>query len=246
MNCLCCNSLNLLFAESCFAPFIVERAVLQSNLTNRVTCEDCGFVFAHYRFTDEEMDRIYRHYRSEEYINDRDAFEPGYRNIKMVIEVDSREKAMQDFLGKIDAARVLDYGGDRGQYIPSMFDTSAKYVYDISNVEPMDGVQKLSELNGSFDFIMLSGVLEHLPDPLAILKMLKNVCSKYIFIAVPAKKDPSSPAPSRFHEHINFFTEKSLNEIVSRAGFNVLKCEKVTMDIGWCQETAHFLLGEVK
>jgi Methyltransferase domain len=67
----------------------------------------------------------------------------------------------------------LDYGGDRGQFIPEGIGTE-HYVYELSNAEPAKDVVRLSSVEGrQFDFVMLAHVLEHCSEPKQILQLLR-------------------------------------------------------------------------
>jgi hypothetical protein len=68
---------------------------------------------------------------------------------------------------------VLDYGGDRGQFIPENLGT-ARYVFEMSDARPVEGVTRLTSTEGmQFDFVMMSGVLEHCSEPREILQALR-------------------------------------------------------------------------
>jgi hypothetical protein len=68
---------------------------------------------------------------------------------------------------------VLDYGGDRGQFIPEDLGTE-RYVYEISDAKAVEGVERLTSVAGRhFDFIMLTHVLEHCSEPRDMLALLK-------------------------------------------------------------------------
>ena len=70
---------------------------------------------------------------------------------------------------------VLDYGGDRGQFIPDGVGTE-RYVYELSNATPVAGVTRLASVdNREFDFVMLAHVLEHCSEPKQILEGLKRL-----------------------------------------------------------------------
>lgn len=71
-----------------------------------------------------------------------------YTNIEYYI---ARKKSVLDFLrpfldfGQIK--NVLDYGGDKGQYIPDQLSDANKYVYDISGNQTIPNVMLLRTLN---------------------------------------------------------------------------------------------------
>jgi len=87
----------------------------------------------------------------------------------------------------------------------------------------------VSEIHETYDFIMLNHSLEHMPDPLRILKelyrLLKN--GKYVLIRIPVSDSYSwkhyrenwvdLDAPRHFFLH----TRKSMEILAKQAGFNV-------------------------
>jgi hypothetical protein len=103
-----------------------------------------------------------------------------YTNIEYYI---ARKKSVLDFLkpfldfGQIK--NVLDYGGDKGQYIPDQLSDANKYVYDISGNQTIPNVMLLRTLNSvkqiKWDFILCMHLLEHLSDPLDTLKTLSGL-----------------------------------------------------------------------
>jgi hypothetical protein len=107
-------------------------------------------------------------------------------------EIQSRKKSLAKLLGDRaqSVATVLDYGGDRGQFIPDHVGRE-RFVYEISDVEPIDGVTRLSSVEGrQFDFIMLAHVLEHCSEPREMLQSLKALghCNTIFYFEVPYER----------------------------------------------------------
>ncbi len=70
-------------------------------------------------------------------------------------------------MGSIDyPTRVLDVGGDEGQFIPQLESINQKAVLEVSGVHPVDGAQILKSWDevGNFspDMIMMCHILEHI------------------------------------------------------------------------------------
>ena len=270
-NCVSCGSNGVDKKIGLFAPFISHRVMdypaqnLQLGgkeigppilFTNAVRCQVCEFVFSQVRFEDTEMSKIYENYRDETYAQLRNTFEPGYSQLnpligKSLTEINARQVAMADFFENGRALShmkiVLDYGGDSGQHIPKFFEDAEKYVYEVSSSTPLEGVKSITDLKDipSVDFIMCSNVLEHIPYPREVLREIKQLCTKNtkIFIDVPLEIDAVNNFPSIFHEHINYFNEKSLRTMLNIEGFTVSKLNTYSMDFGWCQPKAVFALA---
>ena len=146
-------------------------------------CADCGLRFSNLRLDSEEVDQLYGDYRGEDYYRLRHAREPWYtRSVNRGLGGDpqairDRQEHLARMLrreGRWDTIRsVLDFGGDRGQFIPAALE-GEKWVYDISSVEAEPGVKTCSRLQdlgrNTFDLVMLCHVLEHAMDPMALVE----------------------------------------------------------------------------
>lgn len=282
-NCLCCAGSDFNEFGGLVAPFISSYILNEApRPTLLLECRSCGFRFFQERFTEDETARLYEGYRSDEYSQVRRAYEPWYTkamnddlggdSAKIAFRKRLTAAFINDYSRGPAAASVLDWGGDRGQFIPDGF--GDKYVFDISGVQPLDGVvgiKKENELDClRFDLVMLAHVLEHLPDPrFALVKMHQRLTSEgLLFVEVPyeryevrfSKRTRGFMAylklvaaqPRRvlaaldflssgfrvlfgfvpplgfmkLHEHINFFNETSLSELLEASGYRVLGCRR--------------------
>lgn len=145
-----------------------------------------------------------------------------YTNIEYYI---ARKKSVLDFLkpfldfGQIK--NVLDYGGDKGQYIPDQLSDANKYVYDISGNQTVPNVTLLRTLNSvkqiKWDFILCMHLLEHLSDPLDTLKTLSGLLgggnNTYLYIELPKQDYMHRYSDIEINEHINFFQENTMYKI---------------------------------
>lgn len=220
-----------------FSPFIAEREFLgHPPETKLVTCKSCGLLYSFYRPSDEEMARLYTGYRNEEYYNMRHKHEPQYTRTENEQSfskeyIISRQDGLYDFLlGSISQIyTILDYGGDEGQFIPRQFKLAKKYVFDISGANAYEGVEKIgdfSELAGrKFDFVMCCHLLEHVSDPLQIISNIVDCVADngYLYIEVPFETKFLRYSNYPFSEHINFFTEETMNTIASIANIQIIK-----------------------
>jgi hypothetical protein len=114
-------------------------------------------------------------------------------------EIESRKRNLAKILaGRSDSiASVLDYGGDRGQFIPDHLGNE-RYVFEISDATPVPGVTRLVSVEQkTFDFVMLTHVLEHCSEPVKVvdeLKQLANDRTIYYF-EVPFERPSLRLAP---------------------------------------------------
>ena len=273
-ECPCCASQDLQRWPAIVSPFIAAYACeTEPGRCNLCECRSCSFRFFDSRLTDAEAQRLYAAYRKDRYFEARHSYEFWYsRTINDGIgsdaeEISSRQKNLTAILGERShsISTVLDFGGDRGQFIPERIG-SERYVYELSNAEPVKGVVRLTSIEGrQFDFVMLAHVLEHCSEPGQILHALKplghvktlfyfevpferpslgwagkgNWQKRYLDTLLPAKPLLqlvdlySTVARVKFDlippfglqkcsEHLNFFSEKSLQKLLDSAGFELL------------------------
>jgi SAM-dependent methyltransferase len=139
-------------------------------------------------------------------------------------------------LRDLGVERVLDFGCGFGKFLEMcrLFDLEAVGV-DRSNARRSGaGVEifaELDEVPGAFDAITMFEVLEHLDDPLAILKVLSSRLHQdgVMIVEVPDTSGvtgiDSRDSYHKVHplDHINAFTPETLVGIMARAGFAPLR-----------------------
>jgi hypothetical protein len=184
-------------------------------ITNILNYEECGFRYSSVRPTEEEMQRMYTGYRGEDYTDEREKWESGYKQLAAQMTRDKSEIAQwrRDFnlffMGSHDweGKPCLDFGGD-GEVLP---DGCERHHFDAYNGSS-------ANLPKSFALIYCCGVLEHVPDPLKTMEQIKSLNANYHLFEVP---DEGIRWPT-IHEHINFFNKTSLHRLVQVAGFTPL------------------------
>jgi hypothetical protein len=201
-RCLCCDGADFKEFGALIAPFVSSYILnTPSRPTLLLECRSCGFRFFEERFSEDEASRLYHEYRGEGYLRSRHACEPWYT--KAVndrigcnpAEVKFRKKLSGSFIKEhsvgSSVASVLDWGGDRGQFIPDDF--ANKYVFDVSGVPPLDGITGIGKDDLGqmrFDVVMLAHVLEHLSDPRPTLEAirLRLADEGLLFVEVPYER----------------------------------------------------------
>lgn len=227
--CPCCNSVDQTTIPAYMSQFVVWRTSgvkPESNTRNLlIQCNQCNYYFSDTRFTDEALARLYAGYRGEQYNQMRIECEPNYQ---AVVYSDSYIKQRKEFIDRlisqhvINVESILDYGGDDGKYIPEIFNTAYRYVYDVSGADTLPGIKKYDlAQKQKFDLVMNCQVLEHVSDINQLMDSLKALANSYLYIEVPAYRKP----PVRgmvVGEHLNFFRKSSLVALLNRHDIQIV------------------------
>lgn len=132
--------------------------------------------------------------------------------------------------------RVLDYGGGSGRLMAPFLQSGCPCdLVDLSN-DQIAGVRKVgSTLDdlpaaSTYDLIIASHVMEHVADPLAIVRALAAHLQPdgQMFVEVPMEvwgRPPLHPEPVT---HVNFFTRTSLRYMLEAAGLRVVRCRYIS------------------
>jgi hypothetical protein len=254
--CPCCLSADLARSPAVLMPFVADRALgwapvridetwgLRTiasghaySICNSVECGACGMVFLDIRFTDAELGRLYDDYRGEAYTVLREHYEPCYRarndSLKAGI---AYLDAVEDFLRPHVPlpVRMLDWGGDTGQNSPFKAQASPFHIHDISRAPPIPGAAFVTRDQidpASYDLIVCSNVLEHIPHPIDLLEEIAGCMTDatVLYLEIPFEAfmarnqdNPRRLAEKRhWHEHVNFFSRTSLAPLCANAGLSV-------------------------
>lgn len=201
-----------------------------------VGCADCGFVYQTPRFTLDELKPIY----AEEYRKD-------------VVEIDgmpteqylafARTKSRREFEWIIARAarphgRVLEVGCATGQLLRYFKDAGwephgleptrsfAEYGTRTHGIPIRPTFLEEADLRPGFDIVILSQVLEHLQDPVAMLARVTAllVPGGRVYVSLPYYETwlPVRPARELFiSTHLYAFSPVSLANVAGRAGLAV-------------------------
>lgn len=189
---------------SLMAPFMAERTLkAPPPLARLLECDYCGLRFSNLRLDEDEVAHLYRDYRGEDYFRCRHRHEPWYsRRMNGNLggapkEILGRQKYLEKLLRERGTwsliQTVLDYGGDQGQFIPAEL-KAQKFVFEISGVEPVAGVERIREaaqLEGKqFHLVMVCHVLEHVMDLSAFLRHVAQYVAPggTLYIEVPLER----------------------------------------------------------
>jgi hypothetical protein len=235
----------------------IPRGIAYS-LCSTLECADCGAIFLDYRFSDEELSRLYKDYRGDEYNAMRNRFEPGYSATASHYSsraqyIDDVETILSPYLP--ERPMVLDWGGDSGINSPFRYKAEALHIYDISGVASCREatlVTKNQCINGSYDLVVCSQVLEHVSYPIDLLKQIAQCLNPHtiLYLEVPlegifqSESDGSRLGEKKrhWHEHVNFFTPASLEALAHQCALEILDTKTLPVSLGWRESAVQMLI----
>jgi len=104
-----------------------------------------------------------------------------------------------------------------------------------------DTIEHAGYSDGEFDAILMLDIIEHLPDPVVSLKEVRRIIKpdgilivqvpyelshwEKIFEALLQGKKPGTVSPIDVPAHLYFFTPKTVNRLLKKAGFNIIRRE---------------------
>lgn len=252
--CIICGS-DVLKYKAKFAPFLEERMFGNQHVdTDMFYCPNCNFYYSSYRPSDLEMEKLYKGYRDEHYQKQREKHEPTYteefnknigfcKNIN-IMRNNFLKRKIKPFIQPNRITNLLDFGGDRGQHISELYkNTTNHYVYDVSKLEPVDGVTAIGnydELKSiKWDLITCMHVLEHVSSPLEVVEDIINLMPVgcYLYLELPDELSyfqdfcwNGGVGEYVFHEHINAFSLETVHEIFNRSDFITIFADLCDID----------------
>ena len=212
-----------------------------------VACTRCGFCFADHLPDQYAFDRYYGEMSKYEY-NDQGGHESPYdlarfQEIAVFLRPYFRSRE----------ARILEVGCSTGRLLGLIKEAGCPNVLGVDpshacaraatalyGVPAITGTLNQMEVTpSSQDFLILSGVLEHVRDLDAALRRLAQVLAEEgrLHIAVPDASRYAEGDDAPFQEfsveHINFFGPDSLTNLVNGYGFRHLGCEQRMMTVNY-------------
>jgi 2-polyprenyl-3-methyl-5-hydroxy-6-metoxy-1,4-benzoquinol methylase len=197
-----------------------------------VVCDHCGFCFADEIPTQNEFDLYYEQMSKYEY--DRyDNYPSGdqmkhYTKIVNFVEPHLMDKNVSILDLGCSTGGLLSIFKQRGFQNLLGIDPSPACVNSVQRLFGIDArVNNFSELTDEkkYDLVILSEVLEHIVDLKEILAKIRSILSDrgYLFVEVPDsgrwEAQISAPFQQFSVEHINYFSQGSLDHLLLKNGF---------------------------
>jgi len=197
-----------------------------------VVCISCGFVCYSPRPDRKDLIAKYIFLRDHEKLGA--AHAGGRRTCRLL---SARSKYLREaILGLTKQAphKVLDVGGGDGRLLQPFLELGSECFLVDFNQSPISGVCRLgTELEEipfgmTFDVIICSHVLEHVAEPMVMLRRARDLLSPngLLYIEVPLEVWKGVPIASDPVTHINFFTKKVLEAALLLAGLSPVMSEK--------------------
>jgi hypothetical protein len=206
MECRWCLSKNLRpVAVGAKARWVLENPRSQT-VSNLIKCDDCALVYFDASFSEYELTQMYSGYRNSEYLRRRRKYEPWYTKRindaighsaevlqlrRQHLEGVLNEALKSGELGLVSPTRVLDVGGDEGQFIPDIETIETKAVLEVSGARPVEGAQVLETWDEAIgfkpDMIMMCHVLEHIENARENIKNAARALEQggFLYIEIP-------------------------------------------------------------
>ena len=238
MSCHWCDSNEVQFlCGAVIAPWILGESnseeLKQSGLSEYCHCQNCGLHFFSKKFTERQLSRMYSHYRDKEYQKSRQRYEPWYTekfNSAIGNDPETIELRRENLFflvnnavneGKINSPKVVvDWGGDKGQFIPDFPNLTKRLVYEVSNSVPVDGVDRTESVEevkfARPDLVLLCHVLEHDHGARETIHQLSQLMIKesVLYIEVPEDRSPVVPRTKRNSVLLSFLLRHRIGFIV--------------------------------
>jgi len=182
-----------------------------------------------------EIDDIYRSYSiyhqaagAEQAVFERSSGLPSSRSVKLLDTFRQRAKLKP-------AGRMLDVGCGNGATIRAFGEVAAgwtkagtefdhKYradVESIPNTEPLH-VGPIEDVPGYFDVITMVHVLEHIVDPVGVLKTLHGKLAPGGLLLIEVPHHSANPFELLIADHRTHFTADSMMRALSASGFEIV------------------------
>jgi SAM-dependent methyltransferase len=201
-----------------------------------VRCMGCGFIFANPYYTQDCLNIFYLEYYAGVYA--RQGSTESFFNGEYINAYESIWPLLRPYVRSIGT--VLDYGCAHGGSLMAFPQTWKRigYDYDIQSMAwgkqfglDLRDIRQISACTDTCDVIMINQVLEHIINPIKLLKSLHYLLKDdgILYVEVPsldAIAKSSAPLLAFKNAHRHFFCVESLRKIAEHAGFAILYAQE--------------------
>lgn len=205
-----------------------------------VKCKQCGLVFLNHCPTQWEINEEY----SAEYHIERLLVQEPKTEKEIEQEINKNIGRVEEIVKRFGAkGKLLDIGCGTGFFIACL----KRYGWDVTGIDISDwasgfarkklrlnvftGTVEHSLFDKRFDVVTMYHILEHLPDPLGTLKKISEIIADDGFLVI---KGPNLASFDRIwhgsnwrgysdKSHLYYFTPKTYQMMLEKAGFSVQK-----------------------
>jgi len=260
-NCLICQSKDYRVIFSYDEPDQYEVAVEVSKegyFRKWVQCKQCGFYYSIYSREKNIIDKVYTSaYRDKNSSWRKDSPEERFKRVTALPEGESETKLRVNWIKKninnnweygllkqdTPPYNVLDIGGGTGVFAYEFQDTNwvmhvidpnddSSFIKTKFHIPLVQDYYKPNSFNCKFNLISLIYVLEHLKDPISLIKDLHNdmTSNSFLYIEVPdaicfkykqAQDDIFNSC------HLWMFSPNTLTPLLDRCGFEIFYLDRI-------------------
>ena len=207
--CPICLEPSVLIAYAQLAPWIEDLLSLDKTTSSLHECKSCEFSYFSYRYSDDEMEKLYSGYRSDSYLKARSSWEFWYSkrindfwlqpNNVSIRRNRIIEHLKHQNLDITSISSCLDFGGDEGQFAPEHIPRDKNFILDLSgksDSEKFTYIKNVESLPAPVELVLCCMTLEHVASPRRIIQDLAQSTYDYVYLEVPH----DSFKVSKFHK----------------------------------------------
>lgn len=246
INCIICSSNNHKIFFKNKSDNFIKLFNKDEFISQKVVCKSCGLVYQNPIFTEEELAHIYtngagmRQENNLAHPTERYLIEKEYRASDQI-------RWLEKFIGldvsggSPNVKRALEIGSSAGIFLNKL----QKRGWQVEGIEPFRHFAEYAKNNfgikvypcffkeielekASYDFIILSHVLEHIPDPISTLSKLGSYLKPngFLFVEIPNIKGIWKNLNDQLQSsHLFVPSVNTMQQLVAKAGLKVYKME---------------------
>ncbi len=233
------------YLETIFCPLCKEKMckkLYPKHYARIVQCVSCGLIYTNPRL----KQRFLKHLYSEEYFKNNNSHVIGYADyVKDETNITKTfSKRLLEIERHVTKGRILDVGSATGFFLNSarkngwsvegveVSNFAANFAREKFDLQIYQGdITTLDLPKNSYDVITMWDVIEHVTNPIAVLKRLRMSLTDNGILVMTTPDAGSIPARLTKHkwvgyklsdEHLTYFSKKTIENLFERAGFAMI------------------------